>query len=538
MLGRVLPVMNTFLRSWIPATFLLSITASLALAEAGPAVRVEKRLRELTQGKSSGLAVLVARDGKILFQGGFGFANVEREIAITPQTKFRIGSISKQFTAAAILRLADEKKLQLTDSLATYFPDFPRGKEITLHHLLTHTSGIHSYTEKPDFLLKVNTAVEPAKLIASFQNDPPDFAPGSGFRYNNSAYFLLGEIIARVSGKSFARYLDDAFFQPLEMKDTGVYVNAAPPASHASGYSRGEESLSPALDWDMSWAGGAGALYSTVGDLWRWNEAFQSGRVISAAATRQATTPNPLPPGADGLNYGYGLVISKVHGLPVISHGGGLHGWSSDLLWFPDQRVTVAVLANALPPPSGLAASEVAAKLAEHFLAEDIAKIPPTTTETTVDPERLAEFAGRYDYRGGILTVSVQDGHLFAQLTGQPKHEIFAKGRDTFTWKVVDAEVRFLRNGEGVVTAAQHTQSGGTFRAPKIEGEGLKLTEQQLAGRGREISIRAQCRAHGHCRCWAGIRAAHESAKVPDFSQNALPLRVEGGPCERGISAQ
>ena len=247
----------------------LFLPPELFAAEPSAEERVGTRLRELTNGETSGVAVLIARDGKIVFQGGFGLADLAARTPVTPETKFRIGSITKQFTAAAILKLAEEKKLALTDPLAKFFPDFPHGGGITLHHLLTHTSGIHSYTDKPEFLSRVSEPIEPGKLIAWFRDDPPDFEPGAGFHYDNSAYFLLGEIVAKVSGKPFADYLRETFFEPLGMKDTGLYVNAAPPPGMAAGCSFADGKTAPALDWDMSWAGGAGALYSTVGDLFR-----------------------------------------------------------------------------------------------------------------------------------------------------------------------------------------------------------------------------------------------------------------------------
>ena len=437
-------------------------------------------LREVTKGESPGVAVLVARDGKIVFQGGFGFADLEKKTPVTPETKFRIGSITKQFTAAAILRLAEDKKLAITDPLSKFFPDFPRGGEITLHHLLTHTSGIHSYTDKPDFLGKVSGGIEPGKLIESFKNDAPDFAPGAGFHYNNSAYFLLGEIVAKVSGKPLGDYLRDTFFASLGMNDTGVFVNSAPPPGVARGYSFSDGKSAPALDWDMSWAGGAGALYSTVGDLFRWNEALFGGRVLNAESFKAATTPVTLPAGADGMKYGYGLVMSEVRRLRAIGHGGGLNGWSSDLLRLPDQNCTVVVLTNALPPPPGLAPSEISHAAAEKILADEIKKLPPMTEDKTADPKTFSAFVGRYDYKGAIMTVTVEADHLFAQLTGQPKYEIFPKAADEFFWKVTDAQVVFIRNEKGEVTAARHSQNGNTFNAPKIGDEAVKLTAVQL----------------------------------------------------------
>lgn len=439
-----------------------------------------ERLRAVTAGDTSGVAVLVAREGKIVFQGGFGFADIEKKTPITPETKFRIGSISKQFTAAAVVRLAEQGKLSLEDSLAKYFPDFPHAADVTLRQLLTHTSGLHSYTDKPEFIGRVKEPIEPAKLIAWFQNDPPDFAPGKGFHYNNSAYFLLGEIVAKVSGKSLGDHLQATFFEPLEMKDTGTYVNTTPPAGMASGYSFANEKLDPALDWDMSWAGGAGALYSTVGDLFRWNEALFGGRVLSEASLEAATTPVELPAEVDGMKYGYGLMMLEVRRLPGVGHGGGLNGWSTYLLRLPEQHCTVVVLTNALPQPPKLSPSAIANALAEQLLIEEIKKLPPWTEDKTIDPKSFTDFVGRFDYKDAIMTVTVEEDALFAQITGQPKNRIFPKAKDAFFWKVADAEVVFLRDDKGQVAAARHSQNGSSFKAVRLADDAVKLTAEQV----------------------------------------------------------
>ncbi len=465
---------------------ILLFIGALAFPNQGPAAEpsfaegATRYLREQTTNDSPGVAVLVARDGKIVFQGGFGFADIAKKTPITVETKFRIGSISKQFTAAAILRLAEQGKLALGDPLEKYFPGFPHGRDITLRQLLTHTSGLHSYTEKPEFLGRVTNAIAPAKLIAWFQDDPPDFAPGAGFHYNNSAYFLLGEIVAKVSGKSFADHLRETFFGPLGMKDTGIFVNSTPPARMALGYSFTEGRYAPALEWDMSWAGGAGALHSTVGDLFRWNEALFNGRVVNAGSFKAATTPVHLPANVDGMNYGYGLVMAAIKGLPTIGHGGGLNGWSSDLLRVPGQNCTVVVLANALPPGPGLAPGVISRALVEKLLADEIQKLPPVTEDPSANPKSFTDYAGRFDYHGAIMTVSVEGDALFSQLTGQQKFRIFPKTKDEFFWKVTDAQVVFLRDEKGRVNAARHTQGGSSFRAPRLPDDAVKLTPAQL----------------------------------------------------------
>jgi CubicO group peptidase (beta-lactamase class C family) len=439
---------------------------------------IQSHLSKLTEIQSPGMAVLVSRDGRIIYQGGFGWADLEKKTPVSAETKFRIGSVSKHFTAAAILRLAEEGKLAVTDPLEEFFPGFPKG--VTLHQLLTHTSGIRSYTDKPDFMGKVNRPVTPADLIASFQNDPPDFAPGKGFHYNNSAYFLLGEIVAKVSGKSFADYLQDTFFGPLGMKDSGIYQNSAPPAGMAAGYSMTEGKAAPALDWDMSWAGGAGAIYSTVGDLFLWNEALFGGKVIKDTSFKAMTTPVKLPDGVDGMNYGYGLVMADVNRLPAITHGGGLNGWSSDLLRLPDQHCTVIALANALPPVAGYEPSAVTRQIAGKFLEADIKKLPPIQEDPSVDKTSYPDFSGRYDYKNAVLTISAEKDHLYAQLTGQEKFEIFPSAKDEFFWKITDAKVVFVRDDKGQVTGARHSQGGNTFLAPRITDAEFKATDAEL----------------------------------------------------------
>ena len=217
-----------------------------------------------------------------------------------------------------------------------------------------------------------------------------------------------------------------------------------------------------------------------MGDLFRWTEALHAGHVIDADSLKAMMTPNPLPPGVDGLNYGFGLVVSDVEGLPAIWHNGGLNGWSSNLIWLPQQHVTLVALANALPPAPSLEPGAITREMAKHFLAAEIPKIAAPVEDKTVDPKTYAAFAGRYDYKSAIMTVTVENDRLFAQLTGQPKFEIFPKSADTFFWKVVEASVHFLRDEKGAVVAAQHSQNGMTFKAPRLAPDAVTLTAAQL----------------------------------------------------------
>lgn len=425
---------------------------------------------EAVSKDAPGAAVLVASDGQVLFERGFGLANKEDGIPITPDTQFRIGSITKQFTAAAILKLISEGKISLEDRLSRFFPDFPRAGEVTIHHLLTHTSGIHSYTDRVDFITRVTEEVEPESLIELIKEMPYDFDPGESWRYNNSGYYLLGLIVEKASGKSYEDYLRESFFEPIGMTSTGLYRKGLELQNEAFGYDCSSENARRAFDWNMSWAGAAGALYSTVRDLHRWNEALYTGSVLDPALFEAMLTPVKLNSGetapAMGGGYGYGLAINKYRGLEEISHGGGLHGFQGNLVRYPEHNLTVAILTNCLPQGK-VDPSSFARRLAEYALWEVMEpQVSYSTSAQTIDLNKLV---GRYQYPGGaVLEVTREGDRLFAQLTGQAKYEIFQRAGTEFEWRVVDAQIIFVLDQNGNVSHGIHRQGGREFRVDKL----------------------------------------------------------------------
>ncbi len=253
---------------------------------------VDGHFSELTTGRTPGVAVLVSRDGKTLFDKGYGYAS----LSATSGSPRRRSSASARSPSSSPPRPSSacrsRESSASTTHLAKFIPDYPRGSEVTLRHLLTHTSGIHNYTDKPDFLPTVTVPIKSVdEFIGSFENDPYDFPPGSQWSYSNSGYFLLGAIVAKVSGQPYGDFLRAQLFEPLGMKDTGVYRNGDALAHDATGYSEESGTLQKAVDWDMSRAGGAGALYSTVEDLARWNEAVFAGRVLTRRRSRRPGHP-------------------------------------------------------------------------------------------------------------------------------------------------------------------------------------------------------------------------------------------------------
>lgn len=292
------------------------------------------------QGRFMG-AVLVARDGKMLFSRGYGVANLEWNIANTPLTKFRIGSVTKQFTAAMILLLAEDGKLRLEDPVSSHWSDAPAAwKDITLFHLLTHTSGIPNYTGFPEFasLQYFDTPVD--KLVELVRDRPLDFVPGSKYDYSNSGYVLLGYLIERISGQRYDDFVRSRIFVPLGMKDSGYDSNTAIIERRAAGYERRRDR--PLVNADfvhMSTPHAAGALYSTTEDLLRWSDGLFGGKLLSAESLKKMTTPYK-----DG--YALGVEVKQVDGHDVIEHDGAIDGFDSFLSYYPAQKVTVIVLSN------------------------------------------------------------------------------------------------------------------------------------------------------------------------------------------------
>jgi CubicO group peptidase (beta-lactamase class C family) len=432
---------------------------------------VDQIFKSAQSGTTPGASVLVSQDGKIIYEKGFGYADVGNKVPVTSETKFRIGSITKQFIATCILKLQEEGKLSVQDKLSKYIPGFPRGDEVTLHHLLTHTSGIHSYTNRPGFLKYLTMPITSASLVDTIEAYPYDFNPGDRYQYNNSGFFLLGYILEKLSGKSLAVYLKETLFTPLGMNNTGIYETTAVLDHEAYGYTYLNDTLLKAFNWDMSWAGGAGALYSTTKDLYTWNEAVFNGKILSDASLKTAFTPVVLN-NNEKFDYGYGWSLGDFRGNKFISHGGGLHGFQSYIERQPEKKVTVVVLCNSTPPPAGIDPTRNSLLIAEYLLWSDMAKQSSYASDISIDENTLRSYTGRYNYgQGAVLIVTLEGKQLMAQMTGQPNFPIFPASNDEFNWKVVEASIKFVKDDKGNVTHVIHTQGGMQLEAKKLKEE-------------------------------------------------------------------
>lgn len=296
--------------------------------------------------------VLVAEGGKVIYKKGFGLANMEWNIPNKPDTKFRLGSITKQFTSMLILQMVEEGKITLEGKLSDYLPYYRQdtGKKVTIHHLLTHTSGIPSYTGLPNFGTEVSRdpfGVE--EFVKKYCSGDLEFEPGSRFIYNNSGYFLLGAVIEKIAGKPYEKVLEERIFQPLGMKNSGYDHYETIMADRAAGYEQSLEGYRNAAYLDMSLPYAAGSLYSTVEDLYIWDQALYADKLLSAKMKELLFKPHIK---AMGAAYGYGWSVGKrmlpqsKREIPFTSHGGGINGFNTLIERLVDERHLIVLLNN------------------------------------------------------------------------------------------------------------------------------------------------------------------------------------------------
>jgi CubicO group peptidase (beta-lactamase class C family) len=366
----------------------------------------------VAEHRTAGVSVAVVKNGRTVLAKGYGFADLENDVPATSETVYRIGSITKQFTSAAIMRLMEQGKLSLDDTLQKFLPNFPaQGNHVTVRNLLNHTSGIKSYTSLgPKWQRGMRLDLATDSLVALFASEPFDFKPGDAWSYDNSGYFLLGMIIEKVSGKPYGKYLQDEFFTPLGLKST-IYCDQAPLIKHrAQGYAlRPDGQFLNAEPLSMTQPYAAGSLCSTVTDLAAWTLALSSGKVVSPASYKLMTTPGTLNNGKP-LTYGFGLGIGAVGGHRQVSHNGGINGFISELHHYPDDSLVTVVLTNT----GALAAVQLERVIARRALGiKDLPAVP-------IEASALERLAGEYTIGNARVRVFVEGGKLRAQGPGAP----------------------------------------------------------------------------------------------------------------------
>jgi len=501
-----------------------------------------------------GAAVIVVKGGQVLLREGRGLADAELGVAAAPGHLFRIGSLTKQFTAVGLLLLAEEGKLALADPVTKYVDGLAEAYgKVTLAHLLSHTGGVPSYTDLPGWQKLWRTDLSLAELLGLTRDLPLDFAPGARWKYSNTGYLLLGAVIERASGLDYAEFVRRRIAEPLALRRTMYDETERLVPGRAKGYVRAGEAWAPAPYLSMTHPLSAGGLLSTVDDLAAWEAALQAGRLLPLPALARARTPVELADG-QASGYGFGWAIDLLEGRPTAEHGGGIPGFTSYALSVPSERLFVAVLTNrAAPSPSP---SQVATDLATLALARKPSPVAPVAlkpgeledypgvyasagaatrfvrlerdgltalreggetralvplgkdlfavkgfeqlrlaftrdaagkvaavrigargpaevllrtsqplpaepTPAPVEAAVLPRLAGRYELAPGfVLAVTVEDGRLFAQATGQRRLELHPERPDLWFYRAVDAKVEFLLGPEGPASGIVLHQGG------------------------------------------------------------------------------
>ena len=421
---------------------------------------INELLRAYRNQQSFNGTALVSHQGDILLERGYGYRNLQTKSPADSNTIFQIGSLTKQFTAAIILQLQEQHRLSVYDSLSAFLPDFPGGGAITIENLLTHTSGLYNYTRDINFMrTRASSPIGLQDLIALFKNHPPDFKPGSAYSYCNSGYILLGYIIERVTGKSYFQVVRERIFQPLGMNHSGFDFGSLHSSDRATGYTRiSPQNTAPASVVDSTVSYSAGAMYTTAGDLYRWDRALYTGKILQSASLQAAFRPFKS-------KYGYGWLIDSAFGKKVEMHEGSTYGFVSFIARIPEEQTCIILLDNLGSP--GLP------KIAENInaiLHNEPYDFPRQRPEIILDSSLLKQYTGVYRlYPEFTITISLENGQLMAQGSGQGPAEIFAEKEDHFFFKLTDAQIEFIKSPQGSVERLILYQGGEKMTGIKIK---------------------------------------------------------------------
>lgn len=441
--------------------------------QAQNATTYESILQSYFTAKGPGAAALVVKDGKVLYSGAVGKANIELDVDMNANHVFRIGSVSKQFTAVAILMLMEQGKLDLQDDITRHLPDYPnQGKKITIEHLLTHTSGIQSYTNMSNFADIAYKKMSTTEMVDFFKNEPMEFDPGTKYNYNNSGYYLLGVIIEKISGLSYADFIQQNIFDVAGMSESYYGSHTPIIKNRASGYADSGTGVTNSIYISMDWPYAAGALLSTVGDLYKWNTALHEGKFIKKTSLEKAFNNYKLQNG-DEIDYGYGWSLSNLFGNKSYEHGGRIQGFLSYALYVPEEDVFVATLSNCTCQSADGAAA--------HLAAHAIGKAPQAVSIIKAETKKLEEYVGVYEIApGDQRQIILKDGMLYSQRSGG-KYQITAYAKDKFNIEKSLTIFEFSRDPNGKVTSMKAiTRTGYEEDAKRVSDKVVERKEITL----------------------------------------------------------
>lgn len=424
----------------------------------------EEKIEQLLQayatvGKLNG-SVSITQNGKTILNQGYGLRNVSENLPNDPNTIFQIGSVTKQFTAAIILKLQEMELLNILDKINQYFPNYPNGDQIRIEHLLTHTSGIYNYTEDRVFLqTRATKPITPQEMIAIFKDKPLKFIPGTDFEYSNSNYILLGYIIEKVTNKPYAKVVEQMIFKPLKMRTSGFDFNTLQNSNKAKGYAvYTKEGSVESEEFDATVSYAAGAMYTTTADLNTWLTSLASGKIISKESYSKAITPYKN-------KYAYGNYINTFYGKTLVAHGGLTFGFTAYAGRVIEDDINIIIL-NNMP-------NYVINQIANDILAimyDKPYKLPEAPREVTISTDILKSYIGTYQIAPQVVvTITIENGQLFGQATGQGKIQLTAKNEYSFYIKGTEVTIDFKKDMSGKVAELILTDGGKAIPAKKIE---------------------------------------------------------------------
>lgn len=387
--GQGLDLILNFVKSL--SLLILPVLARVAFGQTYTS-EVDKFVQEAMRARHvPGMSIAVVRDGKVEYAKGYGLADLEKKVAATPSTVYKVGSVSKQFTSTIILQLMNKGKLKLEDPVGKFLKEAPAAwKDVTIWHLLTHTSGIKSYTSMDDFGSRVNTKVDRKKFMAYIGPQAMDFVPGEQWRYNNSGYFLLGLIIEEITKEPLARVLEGSIFKPLHMDSTRLIASGEKIKGLAQGYDPTLTGSKVTEPMDMSWPYAAGSIVSTVEDLAKWDAALYNASILPQQTWELAWKPVMTTKGASTL-YGFGWSIEQLGKTLLIGHGGDIPGFNADIVRLPSKKLTVIALCNLDPGITTKVTREIAGIVDSELKVEKPKPVEDKQPELTAKDRTLLD---------------------------------------------------------------------------------------------------------------------------------------------------
>lgn len=425
------------MRRFLSISFFLIIGCS---DSKGQNTDVTSRLNNYLQSahhayRFNGVALVVHKNNVILNKG-YGFSDMNSQMPNTPDTRFPILSITKTFTATIILRLQDEKKLSVDDKLTKYFPDYPEGSKITIHHLLTHSSGIYNYSNdvgEEDSAI-VNYPVSKERVLSHFRDKPLNFPPGKYYSYNNSGFFLLGLIIEKVTGKPYETVVREYIFTPLGMTQSGFDFNGLPKTIKAQGYQFWDsEKAIPYKHFDSTFAYATGAIYSTTNDMLKWSRAITDGEILTPKTWKLAFGPKIQ-------NYGYGWQTGEFSGKKYVKHSGGYPGYMSEFIYYPDENLTIVLLNNFGTYGENVWAVGMGISSAVFGLPYDQWKL---RKKVTVAKDVLQSHTGKYKYQRSTIEVKLENDKLFAIINESLTLELIPENENDYFFRDFNTSFHF-----------------------------------------------------------------------------------------------